>query len=111
AEKSAIATAIFKNEAGKMITVLNDGADGIRRAREEADAYGITVREDMVRSAQAFNDAMTRLGAAFDGFKIKALGPALEGLATLIERFYGRSEEHTSELQSLTNLVCRLLLE
>src|SRR5262249_60554628 len=24
---------------------------------------------------------------------------------------HGRSEEHTSELQSLTNLVCRLLLE
>src|SRR5258706_8589930 len=24
---------------------------------------------------------------------------------------YDRSEEHTSELQSLTNLVCRLLLE
>src|SRR5437016_12074740 len=24
---------------------------------------------------------------------------------------WGRSEEHTSELQSLTNLVCRLLLE
>src|ERR1019366_10827268 len=24
---------------------------------------------------------------------------------------YNRSEEHTSELQSLTNLVCRLLLE
>src|SRR5262249_61699363 len=26
-------------------------------------------------------------------------------------RQLGRSEEHTSELQSLTNLVCRLLLE
>src|SRR5438093_7026205 len=26
-------------------------------------------------------------------------------------RDHGRSEEHTSELQSLTNLVCRLLLE
>src|SRR5438093_8171496 len=26
-------------------------------------------------------------------------------------RSVGRSEEHTSELQSLTNLVCRLLLE
>src|SRR5258706_5309528 len=26
-------------------------------------------------------------------------------------RQIGRSEEHTSELQSLTNLVCRLLLE
>src|SRR5438093_8224792 len=27
------------------------------------------------------------------------------------EGLSGRSEEHTSELQSLTNLVCRLLLE
>src|SRR5438093_9385406 len=27
------------------------------------------------------------------------------------DRPEGRSEEHTSELQSLTNLVCRLLLE
>src|SRR5258706_5590337 len=27
------------------------------------------------------------------------------------ETFWPRSEEHTSELQSLTNLVCRLLLE
>src|SRR5438093_8498633 len=35
---------------------------------------------------------------------------------SLIDRFYfrnveQRSEEHTSELQSLTNIVCRLLLE
>src|SRR5258706_11626482 len=28
-----------------------------------------------------------------------------------LERDQARSEEHTSELQSLTNLVCRLLLE
>src|SRR5258706_8839290 len=30
---------------------------------------------------------------------------------TFPARICGRSEEHTSELQSLTNLVCRLLLE
>src|SRR5437016_10006430 len=29
----------------------------------------------------------------------------------MLQRLAGRSEEHTSELQSLTNLVCRLLLE
>src|SRR2546427_1489464 len=28
-----------------------------------------------------------------------------------VERLVGRSEEHTSELQSQSNLVCRLLLE
>src|SRR5438046_5281128 len=37
----------------------------------------------------------------------------LTGLAfpSHIRQFASRSEEHTSELQSLTNLVCRLLLE
>src|SRR5262249_56200174 len=34
-----------------------------------------------------------------------------EGLASLDFLALLRSEEHTSELQSLTNLVCRLLLE
>ena len=34
-----------------------------------------------------------------------------EGLAKLSYEVAPRSEEHTSELQSLTNLVCRLLLE
>ena len=33
------------------------------------------------------------------------------GWLTLKEALGGRSEEHMSELQSLTNLVCRLLLE
>src|SRR5690606_27709481 len=35
----------------------------------------------------------------------------LLGLALLISEFFVRSEEHTSELQSRENLVCRLLLE
>ena len=35
--------------------------------------------------------------------------PALDN--KLVTTSYPRSEEHTSELQSLTNLVCRLLLE
>src|SRR5690606_40921166 len=34
-----------------------------------------------------------------------------ERRATHVGRFFRRSEEHTSELQSRENLVCRLLLE
>src|SRR5437016_9827198 len=34
-----------------------------------------------------------------------------KGARVVAEPRRGRSEEHTSELQSLTNLVCRLLLE
>src|SRR5688572_32500257 len=39
--------------------------------------------------------------------RISGVGDLLGGLGSLT----GRSEEHTSELQSQSNLVCRLLLE
>src|SRR5258706_6060287 len=35
----------------------------------------------------------------------------IDGRSAQAPPLEGRSEEHTSELQSLTNLVCRLLLE
>src|SRR5687767_15513979 len=37
--------------------------------------------------------------------------PVLGSRATYLRGDFGRSEEHTSELQSLAYLVCRLLLE
>src|SRR5437016_8594212 len=48
------------------------------------------------------------LVAAFNAF-IVGLGPVPNVGIAIFAAF--RSEEHTSELQSLTNLVCRLLLE
>src|SRR5438093_9156106 len=42
------------------------------------------------------------------GFVYQLRGPLVHQAGLMV---FGRSEEHTSELQSLTNLVCRLLLE
>src|SRR5438093_13072609 len=47
--------------------------------------------------------------AQHPGVPAQPVGPA--GVPDTIIEHGARSEEHTSELQSLTNLVCRLLLE
>src|SRR2546430_7131243 len=39
------------------------------------------------------------------------LTPVKAGMVGVVAQNYPRSEEHTSELQSQSNLVCRLLLE
>src|SRR2546427_2181871 len=51
--------------------------------------------------------AEARLALVGTGFPFKRL----DGLERYLRQFSARSEEHTSELQSQSNLVCRLLLE
>src|SRR5205823_7018979 len=48
------------------------------------------------------------------GISTSSLSPMLRtgpSLARMVRKVWPRSEEHTSELQSLAYLVCRLLLE
>src|SRR2546425_1710904 len=53
-----------------------------------------------------------RVSAVADGHAMQALlGAEVVDLIVLDLKLKGRSEEHTSELQSLAYLVCRLLLE
>src|SRR2546427_9049196 len=44
-------------------------------------------------------------------YRSSAMIPSVSGTTTCRRAFTRRSEEHTSELQSQSNLVCRLLLE
>src|SRR5687768_17713464 len=58
---------------------------------------------DLVRERLAQPDAIA--GWVLDGF------PRTVNQAEILDGIVGRSEEHTSELQSRLHLVCRLLLE
>src|SRR5437899_8301846 len=62
--------------------------------------------------------AFVSFGVAPRIFRALDRAVAGEAVAAILPRYYdwglvlcGRSEEHTSELQSLRHLVCRLLLE
>src|SRR5262249_57149772 len=80
---------------------------------------GAQVR-DAKRWSQALNDALVEFGGdaqviidqhswpVWDNERVRA---TLANFRDLYKYVHDRSEEHTSELQSLTNLVCRLLLE
>src|SRR6266511_6209680 len=64
-----------------------------------------------------FNDTATTeiyTLSLHDALPISTSPPTLTTMmisTTIMPRFLSRSEEHTSELQSRENLVCRLLLE
>src|SRR5690606_41985148 len=76
-------------------------------ARAHRDLHSFPTRRssDLIqKSVSLYGGTITRV--LMEDYKIE---PDLIGRS--LELYYRRSEEHTSELQSRENLVCRLLLE
>src|SRR5688572_19442883 len=82
---------------------------------DEAAKRTLTDVRDAVRGGSSLSTALERQHGTFSRLYVnmvragEAGGSMHETLARLAD--YMRSEEHTSELQSQSNLVCRLLLE
>jgi len=77
-EKAAIAVQIFGRAGADMIPLLNYGAEGLRRAGDEARRFGLVVSSDTARAAAEFNDNLVRLQSSSQGVGY-AIGNALLG--------------------------------
>src|SRR5437867_3880892 len=78
------------------------GREGVLR---ELDRMQTSIRGVLANVRGILHDIRKDTATAED------LRPSLQGLATRLATTAERSEEHTSELQSPYDLVCRLLLE
>src|SRR5438105_12499149 len=65
----------------------------------------------LVRDGHAVARCHFRIGRLAINLPESAGGQQHRAGPQFVKRFVGRSEEHTSELQSRVDLVCRLLLE
>src|SRR5690606_39663783 len=76
---------------------------------ELSSSVGITRMSSSLADFTGTSASLAAKGAAFSwGDKARGLETGENSASKLVPR---RSEEHTSELQSRENLVCRLLLE
>src|SRR5215211_8606770 len=97
--------------------LVTGGSSGIGLAIARAlgeDGYGLTVSARRPEKLEAATEDLRSAG--LDVLSVPANMAQEEALTSLVEAHkdrFGRlrSEEHTSELQSHSDLVCRLLLE
>src|SRR5256885_5634671 len=82
-----------------------------RPPRSTLFPYTTLFRSTGTRRHQHHAGLAGRAGIAFGGVARALLVPHQDVLDRLLLEDLVRSEEHTSELQSPCNLVCRLLLE
>jgi hypothetical protein len=81
AEKSALAQQIFGRSGAQLIPLLNSGAKGLKDMADESDRLGNTISTRTAKSAEEFNDNLTRMTTAMGGLARTIAGPVIEGLA------------------------------
>lgn len=92
AQKSALAVQLFGKSGADMVPFLNQGRDAIKDATDEARAFGLEVSQNAARSAENFNDNLTRLKGAGEGLSqqlatqlVPALADVSEGLLSYLK--------------------------
>ncbi len=78
--KAALAVEMFGKAGMDMIPLLNQGSEGIRKMREEAERLGLKMNDETAKAAEQFNDNLRAVKASADGLGVtllNATAPAL----------------------------------
>lgn len=86
AEKTALALSLFGDSGADMIPLLNGGGLAIREMMAEAEKLGLVISEKTGKDAEAFNDNLTRLGAAIKGLAVEVTAALLPVMVALSEK-------------------------
>lgn len=111
AEKSALATALFGDQAGAMLPVLNQGAAGFEKSQAKARLFGLTISDEFAQHSAVFNQAMGDLKSLSTGFANQLASAVVPVLGALANMFASTAEEALEARGGMENLVKNNLVE
>jgi|3_EtaG_2_1085321.scaffolds.fasta_scaffold05128_2 hypothetical protein len=85
--KVAISMRLMEEAGTKMALVLNDGSEGMRRAKDEARALGLVLSDEDAKAAAEFKDSMEKLKVHLGAFFKVAVDSWLPTLQKMSEAF------------------------
>jgi len=85
AGKTAVSVALFGRAGAELIPLLNDGKAGLQGMKEEAEKFGVIIDGKTGKAAEAFNDNLTRLGAAWKGIVAQATAQVLPSMVAITD--------------------------
>lgn len=84
-DKVRLAMKLFDTEGVALLQTMENGAEGIRKLREEAKKLGLSLSAEDTKAMAEFNDAVTRLQATLTGLLTSVLLPMLPAITAFFE--------------------------
>lgn len=85
ADKARLAVSLFGKAGLEMIPVLNKGAAALDESRQAAQRFGLVLSTEQVAALDRVDNALDRLGSAFDGLKLQLAASLAGPLADFYE--------------------------
>ena len=102
--KTALAMQIFGKAGADLIPLLNGGSAGLSEMTAEAKALGLVISTDTAKTAEAFNDNLTRLSRVMTGVVTQVTANILPALAQF-SQFLIDSAKSSGFLKTATNAL------
>lgn len=81
ADRSRAATELFGKAGAQLLPMFEQGAQGIRAAREEAERLGLVFSDEQIAQLSRADDAIKRLDASWQGFWVTLTAKVAPALA------------------------------
>lgn len=88
AGKTALAVSLFGKTGAQLIPMLNAGAAGIDDLKKEAAELGLVLSTETARSAEEFNDTLTKIQGVARGLANRVMADLLPMLNNLATQFF-----------------------
>lgn len=85
ADRARAATELFGKAGADLLPMFEDGAEGIRKAREEAERFGQSFSEEQLANLQLADDSIKRMKASFDGLSMTLVGKVAPSLSNFLD--------------------------
>lgn len=108
AGKTALAMFLFGKSGADLIPMLNSGKVGLQEMKDEAAKLGLVITDKTAKSAEAFNDNLTKLRAAGQGVALvitARLAPALADISSRFISFVKDNDLVTKAADGLTRAI------
>jgi hypothetical protein len=92
-EKSALAMDLFGKSGKELIPLLNGGAAGLEKLRDEFRKLRGQITDENVKAAEEFNDNLTKLEAATGSLARKLTGSLLDALVQVTAKMVEAAKE------------------